>query len=244
MSMFNTLLLTFIALTGFAAAENSAFGFTFNTYLQFDNFTYTNHPAFLGYPQARNYVFEVNPQTDNPSTFCPARVQAAGNCPTPTPSNVKTQFNTTLVQNGAMGELYLNSAVPGGQQLYVQKNGLLRYTQPNAKPPPDSYTSLFQLEQHFTGSQLFISNPTLLWNSTGETIEGLYWYSCAQPNGGLNQTYANTPDADVTGCLPVALLSDAIWYGDAYAACPENPSEDSNGNIIAPECGYAVYEYN
>ena len=124
--MWSRVVLASAAFIGFAVANNnSAFAFTANTYLQFDNSTFTNHESFVAYLQARDHVIELNPAADNASTSCPTRVQAAGNCPTPTPANDKTQFNTTLDQNGPLGEMYMNVAVPGGQQLYVQRDGML-----------------------------------------------------------------------------------------------------------------------
>ena len=113
------------ALTNFAFANNnSAFGFNANTYLVFEGVPFSNHPSIVGNPQARNHRIEINPQADDPQTYCPTRVQMAGQCPTPTPSSIKTQFNTTLDQGGPMGEVYMNVAVPGGQQLYVEKDGI------------------------------------------------------------------------------------------------------------------------
>ncbi|KAI9662423.1 MAG: hypothetical protein M1821_008590 [Bathelium mastoideum] len=235
-------LLAFATLSELALANNnSAYGFTVNIYPVFEGYPLTNHPLFVGYPVAVDYKFAINTSTDEPQTFCPPKVQAAGACPTPTPSDVKTQFNTTLDQDGPAGEVYLNAAVPGGQQLYVQQDGLLRYTRPNRSPPADSYTDLFTLNQHYDGSQLEFSNPTLLFNGS------LYFYSClpaVNNTGALNLTYAPTPAADLSACTAVALLSDALWFGTGYAACPENPLEDASGNLILPQCGYAAYAYD
>ncbi|KAF2234100.1 hypothetical protein EV356DRAFT_577010 [Viridothelium virens] len=219
------------------ANNNSAYGFTANIFQVFDGVILGNHPAVIGYPQARNHVIQVNPQADDPQTLCPTKVQVAGQCPTPTPTNVLTQFNTTLDQGGPMGEVYMNVAVPGGQQLYVEQNGLVRYTHPYQEPPAGSYTDLFNLVQHFDGSQLQISNPALLFNNT------LYFYSCQQPSG-LNITYAQTPAANVTSCLGFSLLSDAVWLGSGVPACPRNPSTDEHGNFIPSQCGYAAYQYD
>jgi hypothetical protein len=86
------------------------------------------------------------------------------------------------------------------------------------------------------GSQLSISSLALLFNGSQ------YWYSCPQPNVALNQTFAPTPEANLTDCLAFALLSNAIWHGSCFAACPYNPTPDEHGTPFLVGYGYAAHE--
>ncbi|KAI2485967.1 hypothetical protein Ptr902_00100 [Pyrenophora tritici-repentis] len=61
-----------------------------------------------------------------PTTYCPTEI-GAQNCP---PGN-------TTVLSGGVNTLGLGVLVPGGQQVYVQKDGLLGYTQPHSVAMPE-----------------------------------------------------------------------------------------------------------
>ncbi|TAQ86655.1 hypothetical protein B7494_g5033 [Chlorociboria aeruginascens] len=236
-----SLLLILNLILHLTAAANWAYGFTANTFLTGDGFTYYNHAIRLAYPEARNHSILLNITGDYANVYCPYE---AG-CPTPTPENVKTQFNTTVAQGdgapGPSGRVFMNSQA-GVQLLYVDGvTGLLSYTAPGADLPSGSYADLFSLEPNYEGSQLEISTPALLFNDT------LYWFSCPAEDGldggeGLNVTYANLGFNNETlsqTCLQFALLSDAA-YG--FSACPYNPTTSSNGSIIPTECGFAAWE--
>ncbi|CAE6999900.1 hypothetical protein CFE70_000892 [Pyrenophora teres f. teres 0-1] len=80
-----------------------------------------------------------------PTTSCPAESIGAENCP---PGN-------TTVLSGGTNTLGLGVVVPGGQQIYVQKDGLLGYTQPHSAAIPDGASQVGWSREAPTGKNAF-----------------------------------------------------------------------------------------
>jgi hypothetical protein len=95
--------------------------------------SFSNSMGTLSGPiQASNGSFWVHKKA---STSCPTNVNP--NCP---------PGNTTSFTSSGNGLLYLNTEVPGGQQVYIRSDGLLTYTQPHsAYTPADSTFSGFEI---------------------------------------------------------------------------------------------------
>jgi hypothetical protein len=92
--------------------------------------SYSNSPL-SGPIQASNGSFWIHKKA---STSCPSNVSP---CP---PGN-----STSFTSSGS-GLLYLNTEVPGGQQVHIRADGLLTYTQPHsAYAPKDSTFSGFEI---------------------------------------------------------------------------------------------------
>lgn len=88
----------------------------------------------------------------------------------------------------------LDVEVPGGQQLYVQKNGALAYTIPHSGAVPEgSYTSGFG----------YLENPhegeVSTWSFTG--AGGATGLLACKTKDGEYQVFANVKGFQQTGCL-------------------------------------------
>lgn len=90
--------------------------------------SFSNNPSLTGPLQANGGSFWIGKKT---SSSCPSSVGSS--CP---------PGNTTSFASDNTGTLSMNTAVPGGQQVYIGPKGLLRYTQPHsADMPAGSITS-------------------------------------------------------------------------------------------------------
>ncbi|KAI1500279.1 hypothetical protein F5X99DRAFT_387054 [Biscogniauxia marginata] len=65
-------------------------------------------------------------------------------CPSDTPDiDCSAYSGTETVFTGGNNTVFLNVAVPGGQQVYISPTGALAYTPPHSAPPEGSTTSGF-----------------------------------------------------------------------------------------------------
>ncbi|KAF2671555.1 hypothetical protein BT63DRAFT_369266 [Microthyrium microscopicum] len=113
-------LYAFIASASGVLAAPSPAGFELHAY-------YTNYPG-LGAPaiNASGGSFWIHKPTQS---YCPDSVANITTCP--------LGNGTSFVAGGQAGTLFMNTEVPGGQQVYVAPNGLLKYTVPHSGNIPE-----------------------------------------------------------------------------------------------------------
>lgn len=183
----------------------------------------------------------VATQCPRSSTFdgrCPDAPQVTFNTTLPDPQGCEECGDEVWYPDGSFGNVFMVSIalstsafsllkryvqdveVPGGQQLYAQFDGLVRYTTPGGSVPPGSYKDLWNLTPGSPGPPQ--DNFFLRFNHT-------FPYFCAQTNdttNGLSFLYVKTPLSHLANCMQYN-----IWG-------------NHGGPPILSHGGYAAYQYD
>ncbi|KAE8445070.1 hypothetical protein EG329_013785 [Mollisiaceae sp. DMI_Dod_QoI] len=139
----------------------------------------------------------------SPATYCPTSVGSA--CP-----------NATGTVFAGMTALWVE--VPGGQQIYVQTNGALGFTQAHsASIPPGAYIGGFVNITVVSDCQA--PWDVITWNSPDGSTGGIL--ACPEVPPGTNttvyQVYAKTPAFNQTDCTTLTgLLPSYLPSGAPY----------------------------
>ncbi|KAH0349346.1 hypothetical protein KCU81_g2962, partial [Aureobasidium melanogenum] len=128
----------------------------------------------------------------NASTSCPSNVN-------PCPAGNSTSFTSS-----GNGLLYLNTEVPGGQQVYIRPDGLLTYTQPHSASAPSGST--------FSGFEISPQNQMAkfydFWLCSEDATDKAYriWLEYRDSKGAITQNGKTGKNA----CTLVNLLASDV----------------------------------
>jgi hypothetical protein len=145
--------------------------------------------------QANNGSFWIHKAA---STSCPTSVNP--NCP---PGN-----STSFTSSGS-GLLYLNTQVPGGQQVYIRPDGLLTYTSPHsASTPKDSTFSGFEISSLNQVAKFYD-----FWLCGEDKSDKAWrvWLEYRDENGATKQNGLGGGNA----CTMISLLANDVKEGPA-----------------------------
>ncbi|EYE96801.1 uncharacterized protein EURHEDRAFT_452160 [Aspergillus ruber CBS 135680] len=126
------------------------------------------------------------------ASFCPENIPGC-----------KTVNTTSFV--GRDGQLFLNTGVPGGQQVYVSPTGLLTYTVPHSANIPEG--SLTDLEVFSTNN--FI-NPFLTFHLCSVDQEDTQWHLVLEYTNATTGSIVNSGYTENNACTRVSL--EAVPY--------------------------------
>ncbi|KUJ12676.1 uncharacterized protein LY89DRAFT_212254 [Mollisia scopiformis] len=142
----------------------------------------------------------------SPASYCPTEVGTA--CP-----------NVTATVFAGMSALWVE--VPGGQEVYVQTDGALGFTQAHsASVPPGAYIGGFS--NVTVASDCHAPWDVITWNAPDGSTGGIL--ACPEVPAGTNgtaiyQVYAKTPAFNKTNCVTLAgLLPTYLPAGSPFGA--------------------------
>ncbi|KAF9884488.1 hypothetical protein FE257_001749 [Aspergillus nanangensis] len=131
-------------------------------------------------------------------------------CPETVPGCKLANATSFLAQDG---QLFLNTAVPGGQQVYISPQGQLTYTPPHsAAIPTGSLTNLVSWSGDSGDSFL---NPFLTYWLCNTDADATSWSVWLEYTNGTTGSITNAGSDGVNACTRIAL--EAMPYRGAGA---------------------------